>query len=447
MAKSSVKKKINFTIKTLGKSTIKSPLKLSTKYGDRKVNYVEEDEYISYYNEYKQLKQFRNIGEAPRFEKAGPRQFLYFNPPQTKAAIVTCGGVAPGLNDVIRALVMELYWIYGVKSIIGIPYGYAGFNIKNGFEPIELTPNKVSEIHSFGGTILGTSRGKQDEKEIVDYLLQSNISILFCIGGDGTLRGASAIYKEITKRKLKISVVGIPKTIDNDIAYMDKTFGFETAFSKAAEAIKSAHSEARSAYHGIGLVKLMGRHSGYIAANAALALKEVNFVLIPEVKFDLFGSKGLFEQVKERLISRKHTVIVVAEGAGQEYLLSNNSKIEYDASGNVKLSDIGLFLKQEISKYFKEQNFEFSLKYIDPSYMIRSLPANPSDSIFCGTLAQNAVHCAMAGKTDVVVGYQQNHFVHIPIETATSFRKEIDPESELWFSVLEATGQMANMIN
>ncbi|HPN32357.1 MAG TPA: ATP-dependent 6-phosphofructokinase [bacterium] len=442
----SVKKKINFSIKILGKAEIKSPLKLSTKYGDKKVNYVSDNEYIMFYNEYNQLKQFKKIEEVPRFEIAGPRQYLYFNPPQTKAAIVTCGGLAPGLNDVIRALVMELYWIYGVKSIIGIPYGYSGFNRKNGFEPIELTPNRVSEIHSFGGTILGTSRGKQDAAEVADYLLQSNISILFCIGGDGTLRGANAIHKEIAKRKLKISVVGIPKTIDNDIAYTDKTFGFETAFSKAAEAIKSAHSEARSAYRGIGLVKLMGRHSGYIAANAALALKEVNFVLVPEIKFDLNGKNGLFEKLKERLISRKHAVLVVAEGAGQEHLISNNSKVEYDASGNVKLNDIGLFLKQEIINYFKKENFDCSLKYIDPSYTIRSLPANPTDSIFCGTLAQNAAHCAMSGRTDVVIGYHQNHFVHIPIETATSFRKEIDPEGELWFSVLEATGQ-TSMIN
>jgi len=447
MSRPIVKKRINLEIKQLGKPTIESPLKLSNKYGDRRVNYIDDSERVMYYNELRQLKEFKNFITAPSFEKAGPRRYLYFNPPQIKCAIVTCGGLAPGLNDVIRALVMELYWIYGVKSILGIRYGFSGFISKYGYEPIELTPDKVSEIHQFGGTILGSSRGRQDEKEIVDYLLKMNISILFCIGGDGTLRAAHSIYKEITRRKLKIGVVGIPKTIDNDIAYTDKTFGFETAFSKAAEAIKAAHSEAKSAFNGIGLVRLMGRHSGYIAANAALALKEVNFVLIPEVKFDLFGERGLFEQIKKRLLSRKHAVIVVAEGAGQEYLVKDNTKIEYDASGNVKLNDIGLFLKDAINKYFKEQNIEISLKYIDPSYIIRSLPANPSDSIFCGALAQNAVHCGLVGKTDVVIGHHQNHFIHIPIETAISYRKEIDPESELWFNVLEATGQSASMIN
>jgi len=439
--------KNSFNIKTFGKCLFDSPLKLSTKYGDRIVNYVSEKEKIIFYNETIALNRYKTLKDAPVLEKAGPRKKIFFNPSEVTAAIVTCGGLAPGLNDVIRSLVMELHWIYGVKKILGIRYGYSGFIKDYGYEPMILTPKIVSDIHSFGGTLLGTSRGRQDEKKIVDFLEDNKVSMLFCIGGDGTLRGAHSIYEELTKRKLKIAIVGIPKTIDNDIAYVEKTFGFETAFSKAAEAIRAAHSEAISAYNGIGLVKLMGRHSGYIAANAALGLKEVNFVLIPEVKFDLEGPNGLFEQLKARLLKRKHAVIVVAEGAGQEYLVNENAPIKYDASGNIKLGDIGLFLKNAIKEYFKKQNFDVTLKYIDPSYIIRSLPALPTDSIFCGTLAQNAVHCAFAGKTDVIIGYVQNHFVHIPIPLATSYRKEIDPESELWFNVLEATGQIKDMFN
>ena len=442
-----IKKKINFAIKTLGKPSIKSPLNLSNKIGDRVVNYVKEEEKIIFYNEISDLKKFNALKDVPALEKAGPREYIYFDPTQTKCAIVTCGGLAPGLNDVIRGLVMELWWIYGVKSILGVRYGYRGFISEYGYEPIELTPQKVSDIHSFGGTMLGTSRGNQDVGKIVDFLIRNNISILFCIGGDGTLRGAHEICREITKRKIKISVVGIPKTIDNDIAYMDKTFGFETAFSNAASAIKAAHSEALSCCNGIGLVKLMGRHSGYIASNAALALKEVNFVLIPEIPFDLYGENGLLEQLIKRLESRKHAVIVAAEGAGQEFVAADNGKIEYDASGNVKLNDIGLFLKSKIVGYLKEKKIDCTLKYIDPSYMIRSIPADPSDSIFCGSLAQNAVHCGMTGKTDVVVGYHQNHFTHVPIEAAVSYRKQIDPEGELWLNVLEATGQIRDMVN
>jgi len=441
------KKKINFTIKTLGKPNLKSPLNLSTKNGDKLVNYTDDNERIIYYNELSQLKKFKTIAETPMLEKAGPREYIYFNPAQTKCAIVTCGGLAPGINDVIRGIVMELYWVYGVSSILGIKFGYRGFISKYGYAPIELTPQNVSDIHSFGGTMLGSSRGDQDINEIVDFLIRNNISILFCIGGDGTLRGAHEIAKEIEKRNLKIGVIGVPKTIDNDIAYMDRTFGFESAFSKAAEAIKAAHSEALSSYNGIGLVRLMGRHSGYIAANAALALKEVNFVLVPEVKFDLFGESGLYEQLRKRLDSRKHAVIVTAEGAGQEYLIPENGKIERDASGNIKLNDIGIFLKDSITEYFNKIKYDFTLKYIDPSYMIRSVPANPADSIFCGALAQNSVHCGMSGKTDVVIGYIQNQFVHIPIPTAVSYRKQIEPEGELWLNVLEATGQIKDMVN
>ncbi|MDH4129726.1 MAG: ATP-dependent 6-phosphofructokinase, partial [Spirochaetota bacterium] len=311
-------------------------------------------------------------------------------------------------------------------------------------QPIMLDPELIKNIHTMGGSFLSSSRGPIPAEEIVDRLIELKINMLFTIGGDGTLRGAEQIANEIKKRNLKISIIGIPKTIDNDIPYVAKTFGFESAFSSAAEAIQSAHTEAKGAPNGIGLVKLMGSHVGFIAANAALGLKEVNFVLIPEVDFDLEGENGLLEVLKHRLGEKDHAVIVVAEGAGQKFF-QNDSK-DKDASGNVKLKDIGIFLKDRINQYFKSINMEINLKYIDPSYIIRSIPANANDSVFCGLLAQNAVHAAMAGKTSMIIGVWNNIFVNLPLHLVTSKRKQIEPSGKLWQSVLESTGQ-PNLIN
>ncbi len=377
--------------------------------------------------------------DIPSFEKAGARQKILYNASKTKAAIVSCGGLCPGINNVIRTLVIQLYYVYGVKNILGFRYGYQGLNPKYGHKPLKLVPNIVKDINKLGGSFLGSSRGKQPINIIVDYLEELKIGCLFTIGGDGTLRGASSIANEVKKRNLNISVIGIPKTIDNDISYVARSFGFETAFSAAAESIASAHAEAIGAPNGIGLVKLMGRHSGFIASNAALALKEVNYVLIPEVDFDIEGNNGLLTTIKKRLDEKDHAVIVVAEGAGQKYV--EDRSMGSDPSGNIKLGDIGLYLKKEITNYFKSINYEINLKYIDPSYIIRSVPANPNDSAFCGFLAQNAVHAAMAGKTNMIVGVWNNMFVHLPIPLVTSKRKQVDPKGALWQSILESNGQ------
>lgn len=375
----------------------------------------------------------------PAFEVAGPRRKIYFDPSKVKAAIVTCGGLCPGINDVIRALVMELTFAYGVQTIFGIPYGYEGFIPKFGHEPVMLTPLLVEDIHTRGGTILGSSRGQQSPVEMVDALERMNVNMLFCIGGDGTQRGAHMIHEEVAARGLKISVVGIPKTIDNDIAFIEKTFGFETAFSRAAEAISCAHVEAKGARNGVGLVKLMGRHSGYIAAKAALAMNDVNLVLIPEVPFRLDGPEGLMAFLERRLTARRHAVVVVAEGAGQDLLDTGDGGT--DASGNKKLQDIGLFLRDRIKAHFSAINFHINIKYIDPSYIIRSVPAVANDSIFAAQLGQNAVHAAMAGRTDICIGLCNGSFTHLPISLATSSRKVVSRDSDLWRSVLEATGQ------
>ena len=371
-------------------------------------------------------------------EAAGPRKKLYFDTTRAKCAIVTCGGLCPGINDVIRAIVMEAFHAYNVPSILGIPYGLEGFIPKYGHVPVELTPSSVSDIHRFGGTMLGSSRGPQSPEEIVDTLERSNVNVLFVIGGDGTMKAALAISGEVQSRGLKISVIGIPKTIDNDINFIPQSFGFETAAFKATEAIECAHTEACGVPNGIGLVKLMGRESGFIAARAALALKEVNFVLIPEAPFAFEGEGGLLPALEERLRSRGHAVIVAAEGAGQHLMESHNGK---DASGNPVLGDVADLLRKNISDYLGKRGIDHSMKYIDPSYIIRSIPANANDKVYCGFLGQYAVHAAMAGRTDMVVGKIQDRYVHLPLELVTRKRRKLNIYSDLWRAVLESTGQ------
>ncbi len=372
------------------------------------------------------------------FELAGPRKHLYFNPTQTKAAIVTCGGLCPGINDVIRAIVMEAHHNYGMAATLGFRFGLQGFVPKFGHEVWELTPASVGNIHQFGGTILGSSRGPQPPGEIVDCLERMNISCLFMIGGDGTMRAAQTITEEIERRNRKISIIGIPKTIDNDISFIRKSFGFDTAVEKATESIMCAHTEANGAMNGIGLVKVMGRESGFIAAQATLALKEVNFVLVPEMDFTLTGESGLLRQLEERLKYRKHAVILCAEGAGQTLLKTTGEK---DASGNPVLGDICQLLIKEIKQYFNERDFEYTLKFIDPSYIIRSVPANANDRIYCGFLGQHAVHAAMSGKTGMVVSMLQDRYVHLPLKLVTKDRRKLNTSSDYWRAVLESTGQ------
>ncbi|MBV8816568.1 MAG: ATP-dependent 6-phosphofructokinase [Verrucomicrobia bacterium] len=385
---------------------------------------------------------FRN-GEMPlSFEVAGPREKIFFDPPKVTAAIVTCGGLCPGLNDIVRGIVNELYNHYGTTRIYGIRYGYEGLVPRLGHVPLTLRPESVSTIHTFGGTILGSSRGPHDVGEMVDHLEELGVDILFLIGGDGTLRGGAAINAELRRRGLPKSVIGIPKTIDNDIMFIDKSFGFETAFAEAVKAVSAVHVEARGAVNGIGLVKLMGRHSGFIACFATLAAQHVDFCLIPEVPFELEGSRGLLEALRHHIGQRKQAVIVVAEGAGQDLMQVSDEK---DASGNPRFGDIGLFLKEKITDFFSGRRMEINLKYVDPSYIIRSVPASPQDNVYCTRLAQAAVHAGMSGRTNMLVGRWHGSFVHIPFDLVTHGRRRIDPNSDLWLSVLETTRQPARM--
>jgi 6-phosphofructokinase 1 len=379
----------------------------------------------------------------PSIELAGPRREIFYDPAKTCCAIVTCGGICPGINDVIRSIVMQAHYGYGIRRILGFRFGYEGLNPAFGHEPMVLTPETVSTIHYFGGTLLGTSRGKQDITVMADTLERLGVNIIFVVGGDGSQRGAHDIFLEMQRRGRDIAVVGVPKTIDNDLLFMDRSFGYQTAFAAAFHAVTAAHVEARGSRNGVGLVKLMGRDSGFIACSAALATGEANFVLIPEVPFRMDGENGLLACLERRLAEREHAVIITAEGAGQDMFDANN--LGTDASGNHRYGDIGQFLKDEITRHFKKDDTEINLKYIDPSYTIRSVPAAPEDRIFCLNLGRHAVHAAMAGKTGMVVALWHQRYVHLPMSLVTRGRRKVDSHGDLWRSVLESTGQPARL--
>jgi 6-phosphofructokinase 1 len=423
----------DYIIQKLGQCSIRSPMP--------DIHFSEDHERVLLHSDPTDVHQFFRAGKTPpSFEIAGPRAKIFFDPKGLKCGIVTCGGICPGVNDVIRAIVLSLFHHYGIDKVHGFRFGYAGLTANPPLPPMELTPQRVDGIHMNGGTILGTSRGPQDVAEMVDTLERMQISILFAVGGDGTLRGVHAISEEAAKRGLNISLIGIPKTIDNDIAYIEQSFGFQTAVTASRTAIYSANIEATGAINGIGMVKLMGRHSGFIAAYATLANSDVNFCLVPEVRFN---REAFLAALLDRLRRKHHAVIVVAEGAGQDLMDETGAQ---DLSGNVRLGDIGFFLKSHIERYLEQTKLDFTLKYIDPGYTIRSMPANPSDSVFCLLLGHNAVHAGMAGRTDMVVGFWKNKFTHVPISLAASERKRIDPESRLWKNVLASTGQPTEMI-
>ena len=431
-------------ISNLGEAKIPTPVQKRTD-GSEDISFVSDESRVIIEADSDRISQMAKESQPlPSFELAGPRRHIFFDPSKLKCALVTCGGLCPGLNDIIRSIVLELHYAYGVSNIFGIRYGLQGFIAGYGHDLINLTCEFVVNIHDRGGTVLGSSRGPQDIDEIVDSMERMNIGLLFMVGGDGTLTAANRITDKIAERGLKIGVVGVPKTIDNDIYMVSRSFGFDTAVDVATSAIVSANNEAEGYPNGIGLIKLMGRHSGFIAATAVLAQQDVNFVLIPEIDFDLKGPNGLLNALEKRLSDRKHAVIVAAEGAGQKYFESN--KNERDASGNIKLNDIGIYLKEAIGDYFAGKGIDVSIKYIDPSYMIRSLPANANDRVFCNFLGRNSVHAGMSGRTGMLIGHWNNQFVHIPMNLIANKRKKVNPRGSLWRSTLEATGQ-GSLIN
>jgi 6-phosphofructokinase 1 len=454
-------------IKVLGACRYPSPL--ASRLAQSAIHYVGQADRVLLDDRLSKAAEHRgDPSRTPAFELAGPRDRIFFDPTRLRAGIVTCGGLCPGINNVIRGLVLELSQGYGVSEIVGFRYGYGGLIGRNGHEPMSLTPSTVADIHNGGGTSLGTSRGDQDAREMVERLDQLDIGILFVVGGDGTLRGAMKLVDEIRRRDLLISVVGIPKTIDNDIHFIDRSFGFESAYSAAVDVIRGAHVEATGASNGIAVVKLMGRHSGFIACHAAIASTDVDAVLIPEVPAQLEGDTGLFRFLERRLERNAHALIVVAEGAGQELCVdaeasrvntaeaSRVSTAEAshvreagrssqppptDPSGNVRLRDIGVVLRDRVIDHFRQRRIDVTVKYVDPSYHIRSVPALPNDSLYCWNMARNAVHAAMAGNTEMLIGRWHGRFVHVPMPLATRYRKQVDTSGDLWMAVVESTGQ------
>lgn len=425
-----------YRIDVLGPPRFDSPLGLSKTKGDGLGDYVGDEWRVVSRHEWRPSEP---IDPRESFEKAGPRANLFFEPKSVRAAIVTCGGLSPGINTVIRSLYRELHWNYRVASVLGIPYGYAGLVESSRFAPTELSEDLVEDIDRLGGTILGTSRGAQSVEDQVRFLADRRIDMLFCIGGDGTQRGACALYREIKKQRLPIAIVGIPKTIDNDIPYVSQSFGYATALERSAEVIRCAHVEARSVENGIGLVKLMGRHAGFIAAGAALVSQEANFVLVPEIRFPLEGPLGFLDALEDRLRGHGHAVIAAAEGSGQYFFSDEDAG--RDASGNRKLRDIGTFLKSMIERRFADRQLPVTVKYFDPSYWVRSSPANTWDRLICDQSARHAAHAAMAGKTGLVVGNWHDEWVHLPLEAVIAAKKRLDLEGTLWTSALLATGQ------
>ncbi|MCR5725687.1 MAG: ATP-dependent 6-phosphofructokinase [Treponema sp.] len=441
-----MEEKLDFSIDQLGPCKVQSPIQLSRQHGDFRANYVKDTSFVRYtVNVYRDEETDSTLDNTTLIQKAGPREMIYFNPAHVNAAICTCGGLCPGLNDVTRAIVRCLYYRYGVRRIRGFRFGFQGFFPESGFDTIELTPHLVDDIHKIGGSFLGTSRGGGDRVvDIADAIESLSINMLFVIGGDGSQRGALDIADELERRNLKVAVVGVPKTVDNDLLFLDRSFGFETAIQEAKKTVEAIHMEAHSQINGIGLVKLMGRESGFIATAAALASHETNFCLIPEVPFDLDGPNGFLTHLEHRIRDRHHAVVIVAEGAGQELLQKTGAT---DASGNTKLSDIGIYLRDKIETYFQAKGIHTNVKYVDPSYQIRSTVTSANDSIYCERLGNNAVHAAMAGKTKCVVGLIHDKFVYIPTRLVTIKRNKVDPEGALWRDALDATRQPILMVN
>jgi 6-phosphofructokinase 1 len=371
-----------------------------------------------------------------RMRMAQAAEHLHFDNKETTVGIVTCGGLCPGLNDVTRGLTYMCHRTYKVKRVIGFRYGFWGLSAEGRDTAIELDPRRVRSVHNRGGTFLGSSRGPQSAIEMVDTLVQFNVNILFTIGGDGTQRGASKIVEEIQKRKLDIAVMGIPKTIDNDLGFSHRTFGYQTAVEHAAHAIRAAYSEAASHPYGVGIVKVMGRHSGFIAAEATIASQDANLCLIPENKLT---QEAFFELVESRFRQADTLVICVAEGFGQEWVETGD--LGKDASGNKKLADIGTYMRDLMTAWMKKHPKAHvgTVKLIDPSYMIRAVPANTSDASFCVNLATLAVHEAMRGTTNALIVNWYRNFIVIPIKLAVSLRKVVALNGELWRQVREVT--------
>uniref|UniRef100_A0A7S1RYX3 Phosphofructokinase domain-containing protein n=1 Tax=Alexandrium catenella TaxID=2925 RepID=A0A7S1RYX3_ALECA len=354
---------------------------------------------------------------------------IWWDPSEVRAAVVTCGGLCPGLNSIIREVTNTLWHQYDVRHIYGIQAGYNGLSNPEKHKPIQLSPDKVRDIHMKGGSILKAGRGGFNPEQICDRLERLGINMVFTVGGDGTQHASHLLYEEAKRRNLDISIVGLPKSIDNDILFFDKTFGFDSAVSTAADIMRNGWVEATSCDKGVGIVKLMGRDAGFVAMHAALASTIVDLVMIPEVNVKL---EDVIEHIDSTLARKNFMLIAIAEGAGQEFVATG----EKDATGHTKYGDIGTFLRDEINAHLKKSGGRSF--YIDPSYIIRSCPIRPNDHIYCSRLARDAVHCAMRGYTGVCVGPIHNIIVIMPSELIASGKRRVKLTSSAWQSCVQS---------
>ncbi len=438
---------IDFSVPSLGPRRHPSPMLAGFRTGSPETVFFTDARREVFDTDWDRIEELmRRGGDVPTLELAGPRRELYWSPADVRAAIVTAGGLCPGINNVVRALVLTLFWHYGVEDVIGLRYGLRGFTAEDS-PPMPLTPEQVRHIHRQGGSFLGSSRGGPPVDAIIDFLARERVALLFMIGGDGAQRSVLSISRAARARGVAVSIIGIPKTIDNDILFVDRTFGFTTAVDLARDVVDAAHAEAQGAFNGIGLVRLMGRNSGFITAHAALASGEANIVLVPEVPFEMDGPRGFLACLERRIRDRRHALVVVAEGAGQQFLEKEREALGADESGNERLADIGAFLTERIRRHFQSVRVPIALKFIDPGYTIRSATAGGYDAIYCQRLAQSAVHAAMAGKTEMLVGRVHGRIVHVPSREVVKDRKRIDPDRQLWRAVLQSTGQPAKMFD
>ncbi|KAG8049861.1 hypothetical protein GUJ93_ZPchr0009g259 [Zizania palustris] len=365
--------------------------------------------------------QRRQRQQLAAYHRAGPRREVAFDPVRVRAAIVTCGGLCPGMNTVVRELVVGLSELYGVRGggVFGVRNGYGGFYSEE--EPVPLEPETVEQWHKAGGTVLGTSRGGFDLGRIVGAIERRGFNQVYAIGGDGTMRGAVKIFEEVRRRRLPVAITGIPKTVDNDVGIIDRSFGFHTAVEEAQQAIAAGHVEAESAVNGVGLVKLMGRSTGHIALHATLSSRDVDCCLIPEENFYLHGAGGLFEFLYHRIKKNGHAVVVVAEGAGQGLIPTNtDAPRRDDESGNPAFLDVGAWLKAELKAWWEEEH---------------------ADNLYCTLLAHSAIHGVMAGYTGFVSGPINGNYAYIPMAEVAEGKNPVDTKDHKWAWVRSITNQ------
>lgn len=328
--------------------------------------------------------------------------------------VLTGGGDCPGLNAVIRAV-----------ERAGIKYDFGTLGIRNGWQGLidgdvePLTDFSVSGILPKGGTILGTSRtnplkNPSDFQKIKANIKKYGIHALVVIGGDGTLSAARDVAKQ------GISVVGIPKTIDNDICGTDMTFGFDTAVSTVTEAIDRLHTTAES-HHRIIVVEVMGRNVGWIAVTAGIA-GGADEILIPEVHFTM---DGVCKKLKDRYdAGKKFSIVVIAEGAHEKDLgLPSVPENERDECGHEKFVGVGNILGKEL-----ERRLGIETRVTILGHVQRGGSPTAYDRVLATRFGVAAVQLVHAGDFGKMVALQGNRITSITLESAVNQLKTVDPE-------------------